>query len=114
MKILFAILFMCTMTVVMPVLHAQDTYGQPEAPLVAEVLGTDIRTTDAEEMKYVILGRLLDRYVAELSIEVSQADIDAYINAIQRVAEQDRQRRAMRREELQQQLAATNPDAALH
>jgi len=26
---------MCTMTVVMPVLHAQDTYGQPEAPLVA-------------------------------------------------------------------------------
>ena len=56
----------------------------------------------------------LGRLDCSLSIEVSQADIDAYINAMQRVAEQDRQRRAMRREELQQQLAATNPDPALH
>jgi hypothetical protein len=76
---------------VMPVLHAQETYVQPEAPLVAEVLCMDIRTTDAEDMKYVILGRLLDRYAVEHSIEVSQADIDACINAMQRFAEQDRQ-----------------------
>jgi hypothetical protein len=48
---LFAILYMCTMTVVMPVLHARETYGQPEAPLVAEVLGTAIRTADPEDMK---------------------------------------------------------------
>jgi hypothetical protein len=32
----------------------------------------------------VILSRLLESYPAEHSIEVSQADIDAYINAMQR------------------------------
>ena len=56
----------------------------------------------------------LGRLDSSLSIDVSQADIDAYINAMQRVAEQDQQRRAMRREELQQQLAATDPDAAVY
>jgi hypothetical protein len=111
-KILLTILLTCCATLVTPLLHSQDTYGQPEVPLVAEVLGMDIRTGDAEEMKYVILGRLLDRYAAEHSIEVSQADIDAYIDAMLRLAEQDRQRRAMRREELQGKLAATQPDAA--
>ena len=107
---LFAILLMCTMTLVMPVLHAQESYGQPEAPLVAEVLGTEIRTADPEEMKYVILSRLLEPYAAEHSIEVSQADIDAYIDAMARVAEQDRQRRAAQREELVRQLDKTPPD----
>jgi hypothetical protein len=112
MKILFAILFICAVTLGVPVLHSQETYGQPEAPLVAEVLGMGIRTTDAEEMKYVILGRLLDRYAAERDIEVSQADMDAYLDAMQLMAEQDRQRRDRRREELQRKLADTKPDDA--
>jgi hypothetical protein len=111
-KILFVFLFMCAVTLGIPALHSQETYGQPEAPLVAEVLGMDIRTSDAEEMKYVILGRLLDRYATEQDIEVGQEDIDAYLDAMQRTAEQDRQQRAARREELQRKLADTKPDAA--
>jgi hypothetical protein len=111
-KTLCAILFISVITLGMPVLHSQESYGQPESPLVAEVLGMDIRTSDAEEMKYVLLDRLLDRYAAEQGIDVSQVDIDAYIDAMQRLAEQDRQRRATRREELQRQLADTKPDAA--
>jgi hypothetical protein len=96
----------------MPVLHSQESYGQPEAPLVAEVLEMEIRTSDAEEMKYVILGRLLDRYAAEQGIEVSQADIDAYLDAMQRMAEHDRQQRDVRREELQGKLATMKSEDA--
>jgi hypothetical protein len=110
MKTLSAVLFICAITLAMPVLHSQETYGQPEAPLVAEVLGMDIRTSDAEEMKYVILGRLLDQYAAAQEIKVSQADIDAYLDAMQRMAEQDRERRSERREELQRMLADVKPD----
>jgi hypothetical protein len=65
-----------------------------------------------EEMKYVLLGRLLDRYSAEQGIEVRQAEVDACINAMQRMADQDRQQRATRREELQRKLADTKLDDA--
>jgi hypothetical protein len=82
--------------------------------LVAEVLGTEIHAADPEEMKYVILSRLLEPCAAESSIEVSQADIDACINAMQSVAEQDRQRRAQQRDELVRQLASADPDGAEH
>ena len=112
MKLLYNFLLIGAVAGFEPVLQAQETYGQPEAPLVAEVLGMDIRTTDAEEMKYVLLGRLLDRYAAGQGIEVSQADIDAYIDAMLRLAEQDRQQRATRREQLQGKLATTKPDDA--
>jgi hypothetical protein len=112
MKLLHTFLLLGTAAGFLTVLQAQESYGQPQAPLVAEVLGMEIRTTDAEEMKYVILGRLLDRYAVEQGIEVSQVDIDAYLNAMQRMAEQDRQQRATRREELQGKLATMKPDDA--
>lgn len=67
-------LLVCLVFAMSPVLQAGVIYGDPEAPLVAEVLGTDIHTVDPEEMKYVILGRLQDRYAAEQGIRVSRAD----------------------------------------
>ena len=47
-------LLVCLVFAMSPVLQAGEIYGEPEAPLVAEVLGTDIHTVDPEEMKYVI------------------------------------------------------------
>jgi hypothetical protein len=107
-------LLVCLVFAMSPVLQAGEIYGEPEAPLVAEVLGTDIHTVDPEEMKYVILGRLQDRYAAEQGIRVSRADIDAYLEAMHRVAEQDRQRRAERRDKLRVKLAATSPEDPEH
>jgi hypothetical protein len=82
--------------------------GKPSVPVVAQVLGTEIHSADAEEMKYLILRGLLDRYAAEQGIEVSQAEINEYLQAMQRVAEQDRRRRAERREQLVRQLASAS------
>ena len=110
MKSLGTTLLVCASAILSSVLQAEEIYGQPQAPLVAEVLGTAVHTADAEEMKYVILDRLLDRYAAKQGIEVSQADVDAYIDAMTRVAEQDRQRRAAQREELVQLLGKAPPD----
>jgi len=106
MKMLCTMVLLCGLFITLPALSAQSLYGKPDAPLVAEVLGTRIHTADAEEMKYVLLGRLLDRYATEQGISVSQADIDAYIGGVARIAERDRQRRAERREELVRQLAS--------
>jgi len=80
------------------------------APLVAEVLGMQIHTADPEEMKHVILRRLLDRYATEQGIVVNQAEINEYRAAMRQVAEQDRQRRAERRKELVRQLAFAHWD----
>lgn len=86
--------------------------GKPSVPVVAQVLGTEIHSADAEELKYLILSGPLDRHAAEHGIEVSQAEINEYLQAMQRVAEQDRRRRAERREQLVRQLASASPGDA--
>jgi len=89
--------------------QAAGAADNPSAPVVAQVLGMEIHSADAEEMKYLILRGLLDRYAAGEGIEVGQAEINEYLQAMQRVAEQDRRRRAERREELVRQLASASP-----
>ena len=83
-----------------------EVYGQPDAPLVAKVLGTDIRTSDPEEMKYAILRKLTDRYASENDIRVQQEEIDAYVASMDRIAEQDRKEREARRAEISINLAS--------
>lgn len=112
MKALIATFFISCTTLVITSLQAQDSSGQPVAPLVALVMGKEIHTADSEEMKYLILDRLLNRYATEQDIEVSQMDIDAYIDAMARVVEQDRRQRAAQREELVRQLDAAPPGDA--
>jgi hypothetical protein len=85
---------------------AQDSYGDPRAPVAGWVLGTTIRTQDAEELRYVILKRLTDRYATDKGIAVTQAEKDAYNKAVLDRIRQDRERQAARRDELQRKLAA--------
>lgn len=87
-------------------LHAGEAHGQPGAPLVAEVLDTEIRTSDPEEMQYVILGKLTDQYAAANQIAVQQDEIDAYVASMDRIAEQDRKEREARRSEIAGKLAS--------
>jgi len=89
-------------------LYAGEAYGQPDAPLVAEVLGTEIRTSDPEEMQYVVLGKLTDHYAADNRITVQQDEIEAYVASMDRIAEQDRKEREARRTEIAGKLASQN------
>lgn len=50
----------------------REVYGNPDVPLVAEVLVTKIHAGGPEEMTDVILGKLLDRHAAEHDIEVKE------------------------------------------
>lgn len=86
--------------------QAQEVYGPPGDPLVAEALGTKIRTRDPGEMQAVIIGKLLDRYAVEQGIGVDSEEIDAYLDRLRRVAEEDRRRQTAHREELARKLEA--------
>jgi hypothetical protein len=59
------------------------TRRDPE-PLAATVLGEEVRTSDARELKETILTRLFDRYAEKHGIEVSDAEIDAYVVSVKR------------------------------
>lgn len=51
-------------------------------PLAATVLGEEIRTSDADEMKQVLLTRLFDRYAEEHEITVAESEIEAHLQAM--------------------------------
>lgn len=108
MKTLFVTVIAINMAVISYAAQAQERYGSADDPLVAEVLGTQIHTRDEEEMKYVILNKLVDRYVADQAIEVEAAEIDAYLEAMREAMQQDRQQQQARRAELEQKLNAAD------
>lgn len=53
--------------------------GPAGAPVVAQVLGHPVRAGSAEEMAYMILRELTDRFAVEHGITVSPAEVDAYV-----------------------------------
>jgi hypothetical protein len=68
----------------------------PPATLAAEaesvagrVLGTVIHTQDAEELRYVVLKELTDRYADSRGITVSQAEKEAYVAHLREALSKD-------------------------
>ena len=89
-----------------PLSAAAEGYGQSEAPLVATVLGTEVRTSDPQEMQFIVIGKLLDRYAAGEGIAVTSGEVAEYLAAQERFMAGDRQRREARRAELAAMLKA--------
>ena len=108
MKVLSIVWTCFNLLATFSLVSAQEIYGDTDAPLVAEVLGTKIHTGDPDEMKYVILGKLLDRYAEDHDIEVKQAEIDTYVESLHREAERDRKRHEDRMQELARILKSTS------
>ena len=54
-------------------------YGDDQLPVTGEVLGTVIHTQDADELQYIVLQKLTDRYAVEKGIDVTDAEKAAYI-----------------------------------
>ena len=68
-----------------PSASEEDSVGPADAPVVAEVLGTKIRTNNAQEMRDVIVEKLTDRYAREKHIDATPAEIDAFLAAVDAV-----------------------------
>lgn len=86
--------------------------GSPVEPPVAKVLGDELHATDPDELRYLILQALSQQYAAEQGIQVTEADIDAYVAGMARIAEKDRREREARRQAIERQLAAPGGDEA--
>jgi hypothetical protein len=86
-----------------PVAHAEPAGAGP----AAQVLGTEIHTADAEELRFLVLRALTDRYATERNIAVEPAEIDTYVAHMAALAAKDRKERQARRDEIERQLAAT-------
>jgi hypothetical protein len=70
----------------------------------AQALGTEIRASDPEELRYLVLGPLTDRYAAERGIDVMPDEIDDYLARMAAVREQERRERDARLAEIDKQL----------
>jgi heat shock protein HslJ len=57
---------------------------EPLPPVVATVLGEEVRASEAAEMQAVIVTRLLDRYAADQGIEVEDVELDAFLDHMRR------------------------------
>jgi hypothetical protein len=89
-------------------LMAAESYCKAEDPLVAEVLGMEIRTTDVSIMQAVIGQKLLEKYAEQHKIEVSQKDIDLYIADLDAFMAKDRKRREAEVLETQEKLKSAS------
>ena len=94
------------LSVVVPPTHAVESYGNPEDPVVAEVLGMQIRTKDPVEMQAVINQKLFQEYAKQNKIEAGQEDIDSFIALIDGFMRDDQKKNDARRVAIQQQLKA--------
>jgi hypothetical protein len=108
MKVFFIVWACFNMLTTFSLVSAQEIYGNTDAPLVAAVLGTKIYTGDPDEMRHVILAKLLDQYAEDHDIEVKPVEIDAYVESLHRVTERDRKRHEDRRQELDRKLKSTS------
>jgi len=84
---------------------AQTERDSADNPPTATVLGEVLYTHDPEELRYYILGPLLDRYDADQGIQVEAAEIDAYLESMRQTRLADRQRQMARLAQLDRQLS---------
>jgi len=96
----------CALASVVGATRAQPTYGNPKDPVAGKVLGTVVHTRDAEELRYVVLRRLTDRYAAQQGIRVTPAEVRAYALHVELTLARDRERYFARRDKLARELAA--------
>jgi len=95
----------CLLLVLMPFAHAQEnTYGESDAPVVAEALDVQIKTNNPDEMAYIIRQVLLANYAKEHNLAATQAEIDAFIAKKHQADARMRKEAEARREQDQKAL----------
>ena len=89
--------------------QSPQTYGKSDAPVAAEARGVQIRTSNPDEMAYVIKQILLQHYVAEQDLQATDKEIEQLLKRKQEVMEKDRKAMHARRSELEKALASQIP-----
>lgn len=87
-----------------PLAPARDIYIEPDAPIVALVLGDTVRLRSHDDARQAIMVRLLDRYATEQGIVAEPAEIAAQAEVLRLTMQADRQRWATRLEEVDRRL----------
>ena len=90
-----------------PAASGPSSWGDPRAPVAGRVLGTVVHTRDAEELRYVALRALSDRFAAEQRIEVSADEVEAYARHVRAALAADLASARARRDELAARVSAT-------
>jgi hypothetical protein len=90
--------------------QAQETYGKSDAPVAAEARGVQIRTSNPDEMAYVIKQILLQHYVEDQGLQATDKEIAQLLKRKQEVMEKDRKAMEARRSELEKALASKTPE----
>jgi len=112
MKVLARLLLPLLLCAVTVGADAQAIYGDLQAPLAGRVYGTAVHASDAEELRYVVLQQLTDRYASDKGIVVTKAEQQAYVQSVQAGLQRDREKQQDRQGELERALAATSlPEA---
>jgi len=88
---------------------ATASYGDASAPVAGRVLGTRIHTTNAEELRFVALKLLTDRFAAEQGIAVSKDEVEAYVRSVRETLAQDLARARTQRDDLAARLDGAPP-----
>jgi hypothetical protein len=68
---------------------AAGVYGNPSEPVAGRVLGTVVHANTAEELRYVVLKTLTDRYADSQGIVVNKAEQDAYVAQVREALAKD-------------------------
>lgn len=85
---------------------AHAVYGDPKAPVAGRALGTTIHTANAEELRFVALQLLTDRYAAQQGITATAEETQAYVRAVRQAMAKELARAQARRDELAAGLAS--------
>ena len=94
----------CLLCFMMLPLQAQETYGRSDAPLVAEVLDLQIRTSNPDEMAYVIKQVLVKQYIEDNKLQATDAELAGFLQRKQLLMENNRIKLDTRRDEIRQTL----------
>ena len=92
--------------------QAPEAYGKSDDPVVAEARGVQIRTSNPDEMAYVIKQILLQHYIEEQGLQATDKEIARLLKRKQEVMKEDRKAMDARRSELEKTLASDTPDDA--
>lgn len=91
---------------------AADVYVEPDAPVVALVLGDTIRLRSPDDVRQAIVVRLVNRYAAEKGIVAQPAEVAAQADALRGTLRGDRLRWSARLEEIERRLLVRTLGAA--
>jgi hypothetical protein len=98
----------CLLCLSMLPLQAQQTYGRSDAPLVAEVLDLQIRTSNPDEMAYVIKQVLVKQYIEDNKLQATAAELAGFLQRKQLLMEKNRIKLDTRRDQIRQTLTETS------